>query len=213
MIMFKTYINQFTCSHHGIIVHKKITTYLDAKGTSKKTFLLCEQLIQDKTPDFKRIILYERVKLFTIQLKIGDFHKDFYIQQIEKLAYHRSYYNILGKYHVSDIRHKAFESTPGDISNWSDYAERFTFEPGGELQNECFDNNLTLSMEGCCLDIFRITVNASNFYDNGGGYVHQSNYKLRKFHLNLYYSKLQNAAKTSSCIHTLLARMFEKNKW
>ena len=29
--------------------------------------------------------------------KIGAFHKDFYIKQIEKLAYHRSYYKILGK--------------------------------------------------------------------------------------------------------------------
>ena len=32
-----------------------------------------------------------------MQRKIGDFHKDFYIKQIEKLAYHRSYYKILGK--------------------------------------------------------------------------------------------------------------------
>ena len=32
-----------------------------------------------------------------MQRNIGDFHKDFYIKQIEKLAYHRSYYKILGK--------------------------------------------------------------------------------------------------------------------
>ena len=30
-----------------------------------------------------------------MQRKIGDFHKDFYIKQIEKLAYHRSYYKYL----------------------------------------------------------------------------------------------------------------------
>ena len=30
-------------------------------------------------------------KLFSMQRKIGDFHKYFYIKQIEKLAYHRSY--------------------------------------------------------------------------------------------------------------------------
>ena len=35
MIMFNTYMNQFTCSHHGII-RQKITSYFDAKGTSKK---------------------------------------------------------------------------------------------------------------------------------------------------------------------------------
>ena len=72
-----------------------MTTYLDTKGTSKKTYFLCEKLIQAKTPDFTSKRLYERVKVFSIQLKIGDFHKDFYIQQIENLAYHRSYYKIL----------------------------------------------------------------------------------------------------------------------
>ena len=58
-----------------------------------------------------------------MQRKIGDFHKDFYINGIEKLAYHRSYYKIIGKHHVTDVRHKEFESTPGDISTWSYYAE------------------------------------------------------------------------------------------
>ena len=96
---------------------------MDAKETSKKICFLCEQLIQANTPDFTRGILHERVKLFSIQRKIGDFHKDFYIKQIKKSAYHRSYCKILGKQHVTDIRHKSFEPTPGDISTWSDYAE------------------------------------------------------------------------------------------
>ena len=91
MIMFNTYITQFTCSHHGILIREKITTYLDAKEKSKRTCFLCEELIKTKTPDFTRGKLHERVKLFSMQRKIGDFHKDFYIKQIEKLAYHRSY--------------------------------------------------------------------------------------------------------------------------
>ena len=32
-----------------------------------------------------------------MQRKIGDFKNEFCIKQIEKLAYHRSYYKILGK--------------------------------------------------------------------------------------------------------------------
>ena len=83
-----------------------------------------------------------------MQRKIGDFHQDFYIKQIEKLAYHRSYYQILGKHHVADVRHKAFESTPRDISTQSNYVERFIFDPDGQIQTELFDNNRTLSMEG-----------------------------------------------------------------
>ena len=54
MIMFNTYMTQFTCSHHGILVHERITTYLHAKGKSKMTCLLCEELIKIKTPDLTR---------------------------------------------------------------------------------------------------------------------------------------------------------------
>ena len=118
MITFNTYTTQFTCSHHGILIREKITTDLDAKGKYKSTCFLCEEFIKTKTPDFTRGKLHERVKLFSMQRKIGDFHKDFYIKQIEKLAYHRSYYKILGKNHVADVRHKTFESTPVHISTW-----------------------------------------------------------------------------------------------
>ena len=147
-----------------------------------------------------------------MQRKIGGFQKDFYIKQIEKLAYHRSYYKILGKHNVSEVRHEAFGSTPGDISTLSDYSEWFSFNPDGQIQNEFFDNNRSLSMEGCCLDRFIKQVNVSSFYDNGGGDVHQYNYTLREFHLHLSDSKLQDAATNTAHLHTLLARMFEKNK-
>ena len=52
MIIFNIYMTQFPCSHHGILIREKITTYLDTKGTYKNTCFLCEQLIQAKTPDF-----------------------------------------------------------------------------------------------------------------------------------------------------------------
>ena len=70
---------------------------------------------------------------------------------------------------------------------------------------------ITLSMEARCLDRCRKIVNISSFYDNGGGYSHQSNYTVRGFHLNLPNSKLKNATTTTPHIYTLLARMFEKN--
>ena len=99
-------MTHFTCSHHSILIRERITTYLDAKGISKNICFLCENLIQAKTPGFKRNRLYKIVKLFSMQLRISDFHKDFYIQQIEKSAYHRSCYKILGKHHVAGVRHK-----------------------------------------------------------------------------------------------------------
>ena len=163
MITFNTYMTQFICLHHGILIREKITTYLDARGASKNNCFLCIQLIQAKNPDFTHERLYERVKLFSIQRMIGGFQKDFYIQQIETLDYHFSYYKILGKHHAVDVRHKSFESTPGNIITRSDWAKPFSFESGGQLQNEFFDNNRTLSMEGCCLDCSGKTVNVRNF--------------------------------------------------
>ena len=95
---------------------------MDVEVKSKRTCFLCEELFKTKTLDFTRGRLYERVNFFSMQRKIGDFYKNFYIKQIEKLAYHRSYYKILGKHHVAEVRHKTFDSTPGDISNRSNYA-------------------------------------------------------------------------------------------
>ena len=67
-------------------------------------------------------------------------------------------------------------------------------------------------MEGCCLDRFIKQGNVSSFYDNGGGDVYQSNDAIRKFHLHLSDSKLQNAATTTAHLHTLLAKVLRKNK-
>ena len=85
MITFNTYMTQFTCSNHGILIRGKITTYLDTKGKSKNICFLCEQLIQTRNPDLTRGKIYERVKLFSIQRNIGYFNKDFYIKKIEKI--------------------------------------------------------------------------------------------------------------------------------
>ena len=65
-------------------------------------------------------------------------------------------------------------------------------------------------MEGCCLDRFIKQVNVSSFYDNGGGDVHQSNDTVKEFYLNLSDSKLQNAARTTARLHTLLAKVLRK---
>ena len=65
-------------------------------------------------------------------------------------------------------------------------------------------------MEGFCLYQFRKTVNVRNFYDNGGGFVHQSNDMVQEFHIHLSDSKMQNDAKITAHIYTLLSRMFEE---
>ena len=205
-ISFNTYMTQFACSLHGVLKLEMTTTYVDTDGKAKKTCLLCEQLIESKTENFSRGRFYERLKLFSIQRTIGDFHKNFYVKQIEKLVYHRNCYKLLGKFHVADIRHKAFESSPGDISTRSDYAERFSFEPEGQLQSEYFTNTRTLSMEGCCLDRYDKTKNVTESNENN--YVHEQEDTIREFYLHLSDSKLQNAATTTTHMNQLLADLF-----
>ena len=59
-------------------------------------------------------------------------------------------------------------------------------DPDGQIQNEFFDNNRSLSMEGCCLDRFIEQINESSFNDNCGGDVHQYNDTVREFHLHKF---------------------------
>ena len=40
MIVFNMYMTQFTCSHHGILIRERITTYFDEKGTYRILFSL-----------------------------------------------------------------------------------------------------------------------------------------------------------------------------
>ena len=84
MIMFDTYMTQYTSSDHGILMRKKITTYLDSKGTSKNTCFLCEQLIQAKTPDFTRGRLYETVNCFPFNARLVVFTKTFIFNKLKR---------------------------------------------------------------------------------------------------------------------------------
>ena len=117
------------------------------------------------------------------------------------------------KNHVADVIRKAFESTPGDISTRSDYAETFGFDPDGQIQNEFFDNNRSLSMEGCCLDRFIKKVNVSTFYDDGDGGVHQYNDTVR----NLFYIYLIQSCKMPLQQQLISIHYWQfflrKNKW
>ena len=73
------------------------------------------------------------LKCFPFNAILVIFIKTFIFKKIGNFAYLHSYYKLLEKNHVADVRHRAFESTPGNIINCSDYAECFLFEPDGQL--------------------------------------------------------------------------------
>ena len=78
MIMFNTYMTQFTCSHHGILIREKSPLMWMQRENLKGLVSYVKK--KTKTPDFTRGNIYERVKLFSMQRNIGDFHKEFYIK-------------------------------------------------------------------------------------------------------------------------------------
>ena len=79
--IFNTYVTQFNCSHYGILIREKITTYLDAKGKSKRICFSCEELIKTNTPDFTRGKLHYRVKRFPCNARLVSFTKTFILKQ------------------------------------------------------------------------------------------------------------------------------------
>jgi hypothetical protein len=120
-IIFQTYMKQMRCAIHGVLTPHNIMSVHVRGQQYKKVCLPCENTFQEaSTNGFQRGKLTIRKKLFKLERSIGEFHRSFYIPSIEKLAYHRSYYRILGKHHVAAVRHETFISRPGDISTRSD---------------------------------------------------------------------------------------------
>jgi hypothetical protein len=204
-ILFQTYMKQMRCAIHGVLTPVNITTIEWRLNQMKKACLPCELLVQARTLGFVRGKISVRKKLFKLERSIGEFHRSFYIPSIEKLAYHRSYYRILGKHHVADVRQKAFRSRPGDIATRSDYAEKFGFEPDGQLQGEYFSNNRSLSMEGCCLEHFLHTDNVRDtFSETPHDYVPDDSDVSKVFHSHLSDCAFQNACTTTQHVTLML---------
>mgnify|MGYP000650705678 CR=1 FL=1 len=70
---------------------------------------------------------------------------------LEKYAYHRPCFILLGKYETGADRKAALK--PGDAETHRDYAERLLFEFMNEIMSEHFGNSRSLSMEGLTAQI------------------------------------------------------------
>eukprot|EP00978_Attheya_sp_CCMP212_P013312 scaffold33437_cov68-Attheya_sp.AAC.7 len=143
-------------------------------------------------------------KLFKLEKKIGEFHEEYYRPSIERLVYHRSYYKILGKNNVAAIRQDAFQNSPGSIATRSDYAEKFSFAPDGQLQGEYFSNNRSLSMEGCCLDHFTTPLHLINMQTPGVAYVPKDEDVQCVLHSHFSNMSTQNAATITKHLNSML---------
>ena len=74
------------------------------------------------------------------------FIKDFYLPILEKYAYHRPHFILLGKNESGALRKGVLK--PGDVETTRDYAERLSFKLDNEIMSLNFGNSVSLSMEG-----------------------------------------------------------------
>ena len=77
---------------------------------------------------------------------------DFYLPTLEKYAYHRPHYILLGKNESGALRKGALK--PGDFETTRDYAERLSFKLDNEIMSLNFGNFVSLSMEGASVRHF-----------------------------------------------------------
>ena len=72
------------------------------------------------------------------------FISEFYLPMLEKYAYHRPHFILLGKNESGALRKAALK--PGDVETTRDYAERLSFKLDNEIMSLNFGNSVSLSM-------------------------------------------------------------------
>ena len=90
------------------------------------------------------------------ETKISDFHTSFYIQSIQKLAFHLPHVRILGTNHCGAMRRKAFKRREifQDLLCSRDYAERLVASFAHQIQSEYYGGNRSVYIEGITLEYF-----------------------------------------------------------
>ncbi len=78
----------------------------------------------------------QRKHLTLLKRKLSIFFKEHYLPMLEKYAYHRAHFVLLGKYECGALRKSAVE--PGDAETTRDYAERLSFEFTQEIMSQHF---------------------------------------------------------------------------
>ena len=100
--------------------------------------------------------MYTRKELVMMETTKYDFHKNFYIPAIQKLAFHLPHVRILGKNHCGELRRTAFKWRElfQDVLCRRDYAERVLASFSNQIQSEYYGGNRSVSIEGIALEHF-----------------------------------------------------------
>jgi hypothetical protein len=184
-ISFHVYEKTPMCSEHGILPN------------ASKTCQAC-----DETPEGDSKGMFSaRKKLKMLKRPLSVFLKEFYLEQLEKYAYHRPHFMLLGKHETGLDRKNALR--PGDIDTTRDYAERLAFEFNDEIMSEGFGNSRSLSMEGCSVRFF--PKEAIELYGETGAF--DASKTEMNFHSHFSDGKMQNAATTNRHMEVLINQL------
>ena len=87
---------------------------------------------------------------------ISNFHKSFYIPEIQKLLFHIPHIQILGKNHCGDSRQTAFKRRKSfqNVLCRRDYAERVVASFAHQIQSTYYGGNRYVSIEVIALENF-----------------------------------------------------------
>jgi hypothetical protein len=142
----------------------------------------------------------QRKHLTLLKRPIKVFFKDHYLPLLEKYAYHRAHFVLLGKYETGASRKSAL--TPGDAETTRDYAERLSFEFTQEIMSQHFGDSRDMSMEGSSARTFR--AEAIELFQKGLLEVLGDADATMEFHSHFSDDNLQNAASTHCHMRVLI---------
>ena len=100
--------------------------------------------------------MYTRNELVIIKTTFYNYHKSFYITEIQKLVFHIPYVQILGTNHCGDSCRTEFKPCESfeDFLCCRDYAESLVASFAHQTQSEYYGGSRSVSIEGIALEHF-----------------------------------------------------------
>ena len=136
-----------------------------------------------------------------------EFIEHYYLPTLEKYAYHRPHFILLGKNESGALRRAAMK--PGDLETTRDYAERLSFKLDNEIMSLNFGNLVSLSMEGVSIHHFSKEKIEAYDKDKNVPYNEKKDTSMY-FHSHLSDSTIQNAGSTHQHMTVLMDYLLEK---
>ena len=142
-----------------------------------------------------------RKQMVLMKKPFNVFINEYYLPVLEKYAYHRPHFILLGKNETGALRKAALK--PGDLETTRDYAERLSFKLDNEIMSLNFGNSVSLSMEGVSVRHFSKEKIDSYSSDKSIVFDEKKDSSM-DFHSHLSDSCIQNAGSTHQHMTVLL---------